>query len=169
MRTFLLFLPALHCSQLASAEDRSQEDVARQIEAKFANKAERVVARSLLEGCDLMIEHSYPRNCSAEHATHQLASKVARTIWAIDLTTVKSVRVSPVHGNMHVGLWPATMNLLSKILRRPASVKLTETMYHCNGDAYERRPHISADVIVSKPIDPELEQLLSDYIDDYCK
>ncbi len=169
MRTLLLFAPALLCAQLAAAEDRSQEDFARQIEAKFANKAERVVTHSLLEGCELMIEHSYIKNCSAEHVKPQQASKAAKTVWQIDLTTVKSVRVSPVHGDTHVGLWPARNNRMSKIWGRPARVKLGEIVYHCNGDAYEQEQYISADVIVSKPVDPEFEQLLTDYINDYCK
>ncbi len=115
-----------------------------------------------------MVEHSYIKNCPAAKTQGQQPSKVAKTIWEIAFTTVKSVRVSPVHGDMHVGLWPAKMNLMSKFLRRPAHVRLTEIVYHCNGDAYEQGQHISADIIVSKPVDSDLEQLLTDYIETYC-
>ncbi len=58
---------------------------------------------------------------------------------------------------------------MSKIWGRPASVKPGEIVYHCNGDAYEQEKYVSADIIVSNPVDPEFEQLLTDYIGDYCK
>lgn len=87
----------------------------------------------------------------------------------IDLKTVETVKVSPVHGDTHVGRWPAKNKLMSIIGEQPASVRHSKILHHCNGNAYEQERYIAVDIIVSKPFDPDLEQLLTDYINAYCK
>ena len=49
------------------------------------------------------------------------------------------------------------------------SIRQTKTMYHANGDANEQDEGIAVGMIIPKVADPELAQLLTDYIRDHCK
>lgn len=69
---------------------------------------------------------------------------------------------------MHVGFWPPKRTLVPKILGRTLKVDHTETIHYDNGEANEQNGHISAGVVISKAPEPDLSQLLSDYIATHC-
>lgn len=123
MRYLPLLLSALLGAQSAAAGPASQEDLARRIVAKCDNRTDRVASRSRLNGCDLSIERVSLKNCTAGNTPAQQASKVAKSAHHVDLATADSVKVSPVHGDTHLGLWPASNNLITKFLGRPTEIR----------------------------------------------
>ncbi|MCV6825786.1 MULTISPECIES: hypothetical protein [Halocynthiibacter] len=170
MQKLILFLMAYLCAQSVVAfESQSKNGLIEAIESTFSNTAEASIIRSQLRECELEIINAYPRNCSMHDKSSQQSSKIAKTVWTIDLSTVERVRISPVHGDMHVGFWPSKKNFLSAVMGLPVRVRQSKTMYHCDGDAFKQDVHISAGVVVSKKTEPKLAQLLSEYIKSYCK
>jgi len=139
------------------------------IEAILTASTERQVTTATLADCELRAVHYFPANYSEQMTPSMKASKVAKAVWKIDLTSAARVEVSPVRGVMHVGIWPAKKSLMSRILGLPTSVRQTKTMHHYNGDAYEQDEGIAVGMIIPKAADPELAQLLTDYIEGHCK
>ncbi|MRU16859.1 hypothetical protein FDP25_15565 [Roseovarius sp. A21] len=161
---FLLALLAV-TAQSASADQNTVTEIQSRISVSKENRS----TTAVLSQCKLQVENEFLDNCSDSNTASEQASTVAKAVWEIDLSTVGNVQVSPVHGVMHVGLWPVKRNLISIVLGRPAaSVRQTKIMYHCNGDAYEQDEGVMAGFISPKPADPELARLLTTYIEENC-
>ncbi|MFX0546899.1 hypothetical protein ACEWPL_015265 [Roseovarius sp. S1116L3] len=159
----------LLCAQHASADDSgAQTDLIEKITAKFDQDSTRATTRSSLNGCELRIARNYTKNCSSQNTEAQQKTRASKKLLQIDLATVGAVRISAVRGETHLGLWPARRSPLDKLLGKPSVVRQTHIIHHCNGDSYDQETHISADLIISKPVDPELQRLLEAYIKAYC-
>lgn len=105
---FTLIFLAITCF----AEDASATD----IESMLSSRSESRVTMGTLNECKLVIEASYPQNINAEGHKPDGVRKAVKTVWIIDLSTVGSVKVAPVHGDMHVGFWPPRRTWVSKLL-----------------------------------------------------
>jgi hypothetical protein len=145
------------------------DNIVEKIESIFAITTDSRATFAKLGKCELLVVNYSLLNCSTQNTPLEQASKIAKAVWEIDLTTVERVRVAQVRDKMHVEFWPAKKSLMSRILGLPTSVRQTKTMHHCNGDAYEQDEGIAVGIMVPKAADPELAQLLTDYIEGHCK
>ncbi len=157
---FTLIFLAIICF----AEDASATD----IESMLSSRSESRVTMATLNECKLVIEASYPQNINTEGHKPDGVRKAVKTVWIIDLSTVGSVKVAPVHGDMHVGFWPPRRTWVSKLLGRANKVGYAETIYYSNGDASVQSGQISAGVVISKAPAPDLAKMLTDYVNNRC-
>lgn len=138
------------------------------IESMLSSHSETLDTMATLDECSLVIEASYRRNINTKRHKLEGVKKAVKTVWVIDLSTVGSVKVAPVHGDMLVGFWPPRRTWISKFLGRTNKVDHTETIYYRNGDASVQSGHISAGVVISKAPEPELAKMLTDYVAKHC-
>ncbi|MDA3857863.1 MAG: hypothetical protein PF480_06440, partial [Roseovarius sp.] len=70
----------------------ADESTVRKIENMISTTSETRTTKVKLERCKLLVVNASLVNCSERNTPSEQASKVARAVWEIDLTTVDRVR-----------------------------------------------------------------------------